>query len=354
MPWHFCMNKPQHPAIVISCLLVILVTGALAHVQLWNRDTKGEDVYYSWVEGSRLLNGEDPYARILAGNMRENDKYATYFPGFYGLSALTQAAGLRDYEAWIAFWRVIFLAFDLAIAAMLYLLIYPRGRLLAASFAAAFWLFSRWTLHVTQVAHIDFIPIFLMIASLGLFRRHRWAALLLLSLSLSVKQIAVFLVPLYLIWTWQSARQDKLKQTLLAGLAIASVPILTSLPFLAWHAEGFVKSLAFSVTRNPVDHFSVPSIDGQMGWLGLPARLPMLVMLLAVYALAWRRKVGMYVASLFAMSTFVDFNSVLFRQYLAWIIPLVPLVMLDLWESADRASNPQTPSPGQSPSRSDS
>jgi hypothetical protein len=344
------MNKPQHPAIVIFCLLVILAVGTIAHIQLWDRDTKGEDVYYNWVEGSRLLNGEDPYARILAGNMRENDKYATYFPGFYGLSALTQAAGLRDYDAWIAFWRVIFLVFDLAIAAALYLLIYPRGHLLAACFAAAFWLFGRWTLHVTEIAHIDFIPIFLMVASLGLIRKHRWTALLLFSLSLGLKQIAIFLVPLFLVWTWQSARHDKLKQTLLAGLVIASIPILISLPFLAWHADGFVKSLAFSATRNPVDHFSVSSLDGQMGWVGAPARLPMLIMLLAVYALAWRRKVGMYIASLFAMSTFVDFNAVLFRQYFAWIVPLIPLVMLDLWEGAD----PPLPSPGQSPSQSGS
>ncbi|MCU0501408.1 MAG: hypothetical protein MUC51_06520 [Anaerolineae bacterium] len=340
------MNKSQHPALVIACLLVILAVGAIAHIQLWDRDTKGEDVYYNWVEGSRLLNGEDPYARILAGNMHENDKYATYFPGFYGLSALTQAAGLRDYDTWIAFWRVIFLAFDLAIAAALYLLLYPRGRLLAACFAAAFWLFGRWTLHVTEIAHIDFIPIFLMVASLGLFRKHRWTALLLFSLSLGVKQIAIFLVPLYLIWTWQSVRQDKLKQTLLAGLVIASVPILTSLPFLAWHADGFIESLAFSATRNPVDHFSTPSLDGQMGWLGLPARLPMLVMLLAVYGLAWRRKIGIFVASLFAMSTFVDFNSVLFRQYLAWLVPLIPLVMLDLWDNADRSADPEALPPG--------
>ena len=138
------------------------------------------------------------------------------------------------------------------------------------------------------------------------------------------------------------------------SLMIASVPILTSLPFLAWHAEGFVKSLAFSATRNPVDHFSVTSLDGQMGWVGAPARLPMLVMLLAVYALAWRRKVGMYVASLFAMSTFLDFNAVLFRQYFAWIVPLIPLVMLDLWEGADLSTDPQTPSPGQSPRQSGS
>ena len=89
-----------------------------------------------------------------------------------------------------------------------------------------------------------------------------------------------------------------------------------------------------------------------MGSLGAPARLPMLIMLLAVYTLAWRRKIGIYVASLFAMSTFVDFNSVLFRQYLAWIIPLVPLVMLDLWEGTNPSTNPQAPSPGQSPSQS--
>ena len=346
------MKKPRHPAIVILCLLVILAAGAIAHVRLWKNETKGEDVYYSWVEGGRLINGENPYARILAGNMRENDKYATYFPLFYGLSALTQAAGLRDYEAWLAFWRVIFLICDLAIAALLYLLIYPRGRLLGACFAAAFWLFSRWTLHVTQIAHVDFIPILLLITSLGLFRRHRWASLVLFSLSLGVKQIAIFLIPLYLIWTWQSVEQAKFKQTLLAALVIASVPIVTSLPFLAWNAAGFIRSLAFSATRNPTDHFSAPSLDGQMGWLGLSARLPMLAMLLAVYALAWRRKVGMYIASLFAMSTFVDFNSVLFRQYLAWIVPLVPLVMLDLWNGIDHASTPRTPASGQSSSRS--
>jgi hypothetical protein len=35
------------------------------------------------------------------------------------------------------------------------------------------------------------------------------------------------------------------------------------------------------------------------------------------------------------MVTFVDFNTVLFRQYLAWIAPLIPLVMCDLWDAAE-------------------
>jgi Gpi18-like mannosyltransferase len=208
--------------------------------------------------------------------MQENQKYATYFPAFYEFSALTQWAGLRDYESWIAFWRVIFLVFNLAVGSALFFLLYPRGHLLAAVFAVGFWFFNRWTLHVSQVANLDFIPIFLLIVSLGLFRKHRWAALCLFSLSLGIKQIGIFLAPLYLIWTWQAVEVegDRLKQTLLAALVIASMPVLASLPFLAWNAEGLVKSVLCSVTRNPDDHFNVASLDGLMGWFGLPARLP--------------------------------------------------------------------------------
>lgn len=329
------MRKLRHQTVFILCLLIILTAGAIVHARLWGSDTTGEDIHYAWIEGGRLLAGENPYSRILAGDMHVNDKYATYFPVFYGFSALTQWAGLSDYATWIAFWRVIFLACNLAIAAMLYFLVYPRGRLLGASFAAAFWLFNRWPLHVTQIAHLDFMAIALLIASLGLFYRHRRASLLLFSLSLGVKQLAIFLVPLYLIWTWQTTRQDRLKQTVRAGVLIASIPVLTSLPFLAWNAEGFIKSLAFSVTRNPADHLSVPSFDGQMGWLGLAARLPMLMMLLAVYGLAWRKQIGFYLGVLLALVIFIDFNAVLFRQYFAWIVPLIPLVVVDWIHAGD-------------------
>jgi len=330
------MRKPQPYVIALVCLLALLVAGAAVNVRLWNSDTKGEDIYYAWVEGGRILNGESPYARVLAGNMRDNDKYATYFPVFYELSALTQWAGLRDYEPWIAFWRTIFLAFNLAIGAALFFLLYPRGQLLAATFASAFWLFNRWVLHVTLVAHLDVIPIFLVIISLGIFRKHRWSSLFLFSLSLGVKQIGIFLAPLYLIWTWQAVTtgRDRLRQILLAALVIASVPLVSSLPFLAWNAEGLVKSVLFSATRNPGDHFGAASADGLMGWVGLPAKLPMLGLLALAYGLAWRRKIGMYVATLLVVASFLDFNSVLFLQYLAWLVPLIPLAMCDVWDAA--------------------
>jgi hypothetical protein len=280
--------------------------------------------------------------------MRENQKYTTYFPVFIELSALTQWAGLRDFEPWVDVWRFVFLAVNLAIAGALFALIYPRGRLLAALFAALFWLFNRWTLHVTRIAHLEFIPLFLVLLSVGLFRKHRWASLLLFSLSLGVKQIGIFLAPVYLIWTWQASGSDRARQTWLAALAIASVPLVSSLPFLAWSTpghplsgvEGMVKSIVFSATRDPADHFKALSLDGLMGWLGLAGRLPMLGMLLLAYALAWQRKVGPYLACLIVMATFLEFNSVLFRQYMIWIIPLIPLAACDLWDARRSNTSP--------------
>ena len=66
-----------------------------------------------------------------------------------------------------------------------------------------------------------------------------------------------------------------------------------------------------------------------MGWIGLPAKLPMLALMTLTYWMVWRRHVGRYAATFLILATFVDFNSVLFRQYLAWVVALVPLVALE-------------------------
>ena len=220
----------------------------------------------------------------------------------------------------------------------MFCILYPRGRLLVATVAAVFWLFNRWTLHVIMIANTDFIAVFLLIASLGVLRRYPRASLLLLSFSLGVKQMAVFLIPLYLVWVWQDVGERRVRRTLLAALLIASVPAISSLPFLVWDAEGLFQSLLFSATRYPVDHFGVLSLDARLGWEGLPARLPMLALMLAIYAIALRGRIGRYTASLLVMAVFIGYNSVLFLQYMVWIIPLVPLVVYDGWNQAVSAA----------------
>lgn len=326
-----------------ACLILLIVISiggvVYVHSQLWRHDTltegeegEPEDAYYLWIEGRRILAGENPYERVLSGNMRENRKYATYFPLFYLLSSLTQRCGLKDYSDWVTFWRFVFMCFNLGIGVLLFRLFYRRGLIALAAFSFLFWIFNRWTLHVVEIAHIDFIPIFFLVSSILTFRRSRYASLLLLSLSLATKHIAVVLVPLYLIWIWHASSKQRARDLLLGILAIISVPVLLSLPFVAWNAEGFFKSILFSVTRLPMTHFGAASLDAHLGLVGIPAKLPMLLLMALIYLCALRRKIGAYTSTLAIMCVFIGFHSVLFRQYMCWVAALVPLCIYDRYE----------------------
>ncbi len=142
------------------------------------------------------MTGQNPYARVLTGNMVDNQKYATYLPAFYWLSALSQLIGLRDFPSWIAFWHVIFLAFEMGVAVLIYLTLDQAGWSLIGILGAIFWLFNRWTIDVLRVADIDFMPLFFLVGSLLFLRWRPRISLLLLSLSLAIKQITILLVPL--------------------------------------------------------------------------------------------------------------------------------------------------------------
>jgi hypothetical protein len=321
-------------------LVVGLVALAMAliavrvNLRFWSLDTVGSDTYYSWVEGRRIRNGENPYERILSGNMDENRKYATYFPLFYEASALVQEVGIRQYEAWIGFWRYYFLAANIGVGLALYAMTLSKRTWALSLLALPFWYFNRWTLHASATVALDFIPIFLMVLSLGLFEKYRRTSLLLFGFSLAIKQIAIFLMPLYLIWEYQKSRSWP--KVLIAGLWMASIPLLASVPFLLWNAEGFVKSIAFSATRIALDHFGAESIDVIFNLSGLLARTPFLLMLFGAYYASWQGSVGRYGAAMLVMGIFVAFNSILFTHYPVWLMPLLPLAVSEHMSSPDK------------------
>jgi hypothetical protein len=103
---------------------------AVLYAIFYHHDTVGQDVYYVWIEGKRIINGENPYARVLEGNMLDNNKYATYFPVFYWLSAFTQLAGFRDYSTWILFWKIIFDTTHAAIGLLIFWILRQQNLLL--------------------------------------------------------------------------------------------------------------------------------------------------------------------------------------------------------------------------------
>ena len=320
---------------VIVAVLLTVYAAVRVNLRFWSIDTVGYDTYYSWVEGRRILRGQNPYERILHGSMEENNKYATYFPLFYEASALVQHFGLRQYHEWIGFWRYIFLLCNLAVGLLLGAILQSRKTWALALLGMAFWYFNRWTLNTSESAALDFIPILLMVLSLTLFSRHRRTSLLLYSFSLAIKQIAIFLVPLYLIWEFQQTRS--IRKTILAGLWIASIPLLVSIPFLVWNAEGFFKSIAFSGTRAALNHFGAASVDDILNLEGLIARLPLLIMLCAAYLAAWHKTTGRYGSAMMVMAIFIAFNSVLFEHYPVWLMPLLPLAVSE-WVDPQRAS----------------
>lgn len=201
-------------------------------------------------------------------------------------------------------------------------------------FAAAFWLFNRWTLTVISIVHLDFVALLFLVASLLVFPKNRRSGLLLYSLSLAFKQIAIFLLPLYLIWIWLSLDKDRWKKVIEAALLIGSVPLLSSIPFLIWNAKGFVLSILFSFTRFGASVFSAYSLDDFMDWNGFLGRLPMLALLIYVYWLVSSRQIRRYTGAFLAMSVFIGFNSVLYVQYMLWLVPLALLLVLDFHDKS--------------------
>ena len=307
-------------------LLVILLASVLVNINLWDFSTPAqEDIYSTYIEGDRLLRGVNPYERVLDGDMRVNRKYATYFPIFYYLSWWSQAAGLREFTAWLSLWRVVFLIFNLLIAALLFYLPDRKGIAALALLAVLFWSFNRWTLHVARTFDLDFLPVYFMLLSLHLFKRNKLASYLLLGLSLGIKQMGIFLVPVYLIWTWQESGRHARRNLMVAILAISSIPLITSLPFMGWNLVGFLKSITFSASRDPAAVFEAYSLDALLGVSGMYSKIPMLVLMALVYWLVWTGKTGRYLPALLVMAVFVFFNSVLFTSYMVWIVPLILL-----------------------------
>ena len=78
------------------------------------------------------------------------------------------------------------------------------------------------------------------------------------------------------------------------------------------------------------------------------ARLVMLGLMAAVYLAAFKGLGKKYFAALLVMSIFLDYNSVLYSQYPAWVAPLVPLVFLDFLPPAATPAEiaPESSPPG--------
>jgi uncharacterized membrane protein len=321
-------------------LLLLVCAGLLIHVNFWltpSDSLKQEDIYFIWLEGKRIITGENPYARVLLGDMRVNDKYATYFPLAYLFSALVQKLGFPDFRDWLYLWRPISFAFHIGIVALILRYFQMRGLWILGFVASIIILLGRWSIYIVRIHHLEFAAIFFLVFSLVLLKEKTKLSLLMFSISLAIKHIAIFLLPLYLIYLWKNGANNRQAKDLVFGFfIILSIPFLTSLPFLIWNAEGFFKSILFSATRFENSHIKeTPSVDvifsQKFTWIvGLRAKFLMLFLMGMLYLSFLKEKVSMFLSSTITMTIFLYFNSVLFLQYFLWPLCIVPFALVEL------------------------
>ncbi len=285
------------------------------------------DIRYIYQDGHDIANGINPYQKIHGSNMRENQKYSTYFPGFFLFAAATVRLGFDDLGKFLELWRPLSILIHLSVGLIILMLFMDKGWLVAGIFSSLFYLYNRFTLSVMGSGQIDLLAILFLILALRKGNPY-W-----FGVSLAVKQVAIFVVPLYLL---VSRTGENFKEQLLSifklGLKVAVIPVLCSLPFIVHDAKAFIMSILFSATRSAgglATRLRAKSVDHIMEWEGLLARLPMLAMMGLVAYLCYQRKLGLYSSTFIIFWVFVCFNSVLLTQYIVWGVAFLPLVLLE-------------------------
>ena len=135
----------------IAWVMLILIAGISVYFSLWQRKSAiFQDVFFMHREGNRLLELKNPYARVLKGDMVQNEKYATLFPLSYELSAVVQSLGLHDFTLWLQFWQIVFLISYLGLALLIFYIPYQASLTALALFGAFFMLFNRWSLELIR------------------------------------------------------------------------------------------------------------------------------------------------------------------------------------------------------------
>jgi len=293
-----------------------------------NRKTQ-KDIYFIWKDGKAIAYGLNPYSRIHGSDMKRNDKYSTYLPGFFLLASLTVLAGVDNFYEFLPAWMGVQVALTVGIGLLLFYRWRKSTTLAVALLVSTLWIFNRWTVAVTLGGQIDIFAALFVLLSIYLHKSRPVTALLLFGVSLAIKQVAIFLLPVYLALAWHS--HDSLRENL-KNLAktlgwIAIIPTAVSLPFLIWDFSGFMLSILFSATRSALTHFRTPTISGLLDLEGLVARIPMAALFLLTYVAAFQKRITLATAAFLSSAIFIGFNSVLFNQYMVWGVALsLPLL----------------------------
>lgn len=326
--------REANPLAYYALIMVIMVFGAIwLYPVLWTDKVEGLDIDFIYRDSLSISNGINPYARIHESDMIHNKKYTTYFPMFFVLGAGVIKAGISDLLPWVSFWRRIFLLSVIAIGVSIFYHLYKSGKPWLGLLGMGMWMFNRWTMHVVYLSQIEFFAILPFVLSFILMKKRPKTSLILFGLSLSIKQIAIFVLPLYVfagaaliketgeINSISKNRIKFLKKILYSTFLILIIPIVISIPFLAADPAALIKSVFFSATREGMDY--IGGYNFALGASGISGRVLFALTVLIIIILNILKKIGLSLGIFLTLIAFIYLNPVFFNQYFVWHIPFI-------------------------------
>jgi len=317
-------NSPRTRILILGLGLLLVAATVITHA-LWAQQGSErllkEDIYYVWKEGQQIIQGVNPYQRIVGGSLRENHKYPTYLPLSYLFTAATQWLGAKHFEQFIQIWRPINLASHLLLA-WLVVKVYLKKRMVAMGcIAGGILLMGRWSAYIVNVQHLEFTSICALISAALLIGRKPNLSALLLGLSLSIKHLGVILVPAFLIELMAQipAAERPGRVILRYGLLMLLLPAVTSIPFLITSPDGFLLNMLFSFSRSAASNGQ--GAGSNVLLLGVDGARIFLVALLGLNFVALAKKsITFWTSCTFGLLIFLQFNPVVFEQYFIWLL----------------------------------
>ena len=272
--------------------------------------------------------------------MLENDKYPTQLPlYFYFLKFIKQSSN-NNFSGFVETLRNILYAFQITGGGFLYLIFRRVNKPFVGYFAAIIYMFNVWSLNSFMLLKQDMIAIALLISSLYFFKskNQSWISYILFGLSLGIKHIGIFMLPLYftpLIFKEASIKNFSFNMSLL--LATIFIP---AVHFIINNSQSFVNSMLFSITRSPhtsdiyygytdlLIKYRLSNNSSTLFQQILP-RLPLLITSVFSLLLLFLKKIPLFSYPLISIMVFAIFNPVIFPQYITWIPPFALLSLLD-------------------------
>jgi uncharacterized membrane protein len=296
--------------------------------KVYDRELVGEDISMYLHRGKQIVEGRNPFSCVLQKS-EACIGYPAHIPGMYLVVAGFVAVGVDQIDTFEGAWRPVVFAVWLAVGFVLFGYAWKRGQPILGAAAMGLWLFNRWTLDVLFVAHTDFIGTLLLLSAVLLAGSIPLLAAFLLGLSLAVKQLAVLIVPVFLLALWRQYGLNKGK-LVLATLLVLLAPMAVTLPFLIDDPVATITGILYPLERpaHSVRGFA-PSLDELLDVTHTAKSLLMFFLTGVVYVALWRKEISLIAGVLMVMAIMMAFTSTLYNQYFVWFIPFIPLAIAE-------------------------